>query len=191
MRLSILSILCVICAASAVGFTGCTGQSVLSSAVTSAVQAQTSEQQTVSADENTEETADETSSYIERNSDNVNETNFYINANGIVFSAVFADNSSAEALKELLLNGDITINMHDYGGFEKVGPLGTELPRNDEQITTEAGDIILYQGNQITIYYDVNFWSFTRVGKIENITKDELLSAFGDGDVAVTLSLNN
>ena len=80
--------------------------------------------------------------------------------------------------------------MHDYGNFEKVGQLGFSLPRNDTRITTEPGDVILYQGNQITVYYDTNTWSFTRLGKIENASREELLSAFGDGEVNVTFSLS-
>ena len=76
--------------------------------------------------------------------------------------------------------------MHDYGNFEKVGPLPFELPRNDETITTEPGDIILYQGNQITIYYDENTWNFTRLAKIDNVTREELLDVLGSGDVTVT-----
>ena len=78
---------------------------------------------------------------------------------------------------------------HDYGNFEKVGDLPWELPRNDEQITTEPGDVILYQGNQLTIYYDENTWDFTRIAKIGNTTREELLSAFGEGDVSVTMNL--
>ena len=77
------------------------------------------------------------------------------------------ENSSAEAFVALLQEGDLTVAMHDYGGFEKVGPLGTDLPTNDESITTEPGDVILYQGNQITIYYDTNTWRFTRLGRIK------------------------
>ena len=79
--------------------------------------------------------------------------------------------------------------MHDYGSFEKVGPLGGELPRNDEDITTVPGDVILYQGNQVTIYYDENRWNFTRLGHID-IDQDELKSILGSGDVTVTLSVN-
>ncbi|MBR4632860.1 MAG: hypothetical protein IKO48_06050 [Elusimicrobia bacterium] len=79
-------------------------------------------------------------------------------------TATLVDNSSATAFYELLKKGPLTVDMHDYGSFEKVGPLGTKLPRNDTQITTQAGDIILYQGNQITIYYDTNSWNFTRLG---------------------------
>ena len=81
---------------------------------------------------------------------------FYVHVHGRILPVLAAENTSAEAFLELLKSGDLTVSMHDYGGFEKVGPLGTALPRNDEQITTEPGDVILYQGDQITIYYDVN-----------------------------------
>lgn len=114
---------------------------------------------------------------------------FYITAGDTTFTAVFADNSSAQALKELLEQGDLTLSMSDYGGFEKVGSLGSQLPQNNEQITTGPGDVILYQGSSITIYYDTNSWNFTRLGKIENVTKEELLAALGAGDVEVTFSL--
>ena len=80
-------------------------------------------------------------------------------------------------------------DMHDYGSFEKIGEIGDTLPRNDEQITTEPGDVILYLGTSITIYYDTNSWNFTRLGKIQNATKEGLLAALGDGDVTVTFSL--
>lgn len=112
-----------------------------------------------------------------------------ITAGNTTFTATLADNSSVTALKELLKDGPLTINMSDYGNMEKVGPIGTSLPRNDEQITTGAGDIILYQGNSLVIYYDTNSWNFTRIGKIEGVTKEELLGAFGAGDVTVTFSL--
>lgn len=112
-----------------------------------------------------------------------------ISVNGNTFSANLEDNSSAEALKGLLEKGDLTVDMHDYGSFEKVGEIGTTLPRNDTRITTEPGDIILYLGNQITIYYETNSWSFTRLGKIQNVTQSELKSALGSGNATVTFSL--
>lgn len=112
-----------------------------------------------------------------------------IAAGDTTFTAALANNSSAEALKELLAEGPLTINMSDYAGMEKVGPIGTSLPRNDEQISTGAGDIILYQGNSLVIYYGTNSWNFTRIGKIEGVTGEELLETFGDGDVTVTFSL--
>ena len=102
-------------------------------------------------------------------------------------TAVFEDNSSAEEFRELLAQGPVTVEMEDYGGFEKVGPLGTTLTRNDVKITTEPGDVILYQGNQITIYYGTNTWSFTRLARIDDPTG--LQEKLGDGTVAVTFSL--
>ena len=106
-----------------------------------------------------------------------------------LFTATLADNSSTRALMEKLAEGEITIEMKDYASMEKVGPLGMSLPRNDEQITTTAGDIILYQGSALVIYYEPNSWKFTRIGKINNATKEELIKAMGPGDVTVVLSL--
>lgn len=121
--------------------------------------------------------------------ENKEENIMKITAGDTVFTAELADNSSAKALKELLADGPLTIEMSDYASMEKVGSLGTELPRNDEQISTDAGDIILYQGNSIVIYYGTNSWNFTRIGKINGVTKQELLDVFGDGDVTVTFSI--
>ncbi len=119
----------------------------------------------------------------------VEQNQFYITAGETVFTAVFSDNSSAEAFKKLLAEEPLTIDMHDYGSFEKVGEIGGTLPRNDEQITTEPGDVILYLGTSITIYYDTNSWNFTRLGKIQDATKEDLLAALGNGNVTVTFSL--
>ncbi len=107
--------------------------------------------------------------------------------NGHTYSATLADNSSAQAFADLLKSGPLTVSAHDYGSFEKVGELGRSLPRNDEQITTSAGDIILYQGNQITVYYAQNTWSFTRLGRIDD--PSGLREALGDGDVEITFQL--
>ena len=104
-------------------------------------------------------------------------------------NATLVDNSSATAFYELLKKGPLTVDMHDYGSFEKVGSLGTSLPRNDTQITTTAGDIILYQGNQITIYYDTNSWNFTRLGKIDDITQAKLKKILGKGDVSAVFDV--
>lgn len=101
--------------------------------------------------------------------------------------ATFEDNSSAEEFRELLTQGPLTVEMEDYGGFEKVGPLGTTLTRNDTQITTQPGDVILYQGNQITIYYGTNSWSFTKLARIND--PSGLQEKLGSGTVSVTFSL--
>lgn len=108
-----------------------------------------------------------------------------IAANDKVFYASLEDNSSATAFAEKLTREAIEVDMRDYGNFEKVGSLPWSLETNDAQITTEPGDVILYQGNKITIYYDQNTRSFTRLAKINGATKEELLEAFGEGDVTV------
>ncbi len=105
-------------------------------------------------------------------------------------TATLADTVGAVALKDLLSERPITIDMRDYGGFEKVGSLGQNLPTDDTQTTTQAGDIVLYQSNQIVIFYDSNSWSYTRLGKINNLTQAELKQILGDGNVTVTLSMD-
>ena len=104
-------------------------------------------------------------------------------------TAELANNSSAQAFVDLLAQGAITIRMNDYGNFEKIGPLPTALPENNQQITTEPGDIILYQGNSVTVYYDVNTWNFTRLGKVQGVTQQELKDILGEGDVEITFSV--
>ena len=123
-------------------------------------------------------------------SENMEDNAMKITAGDTTFMATLANNSSVEALKELLAEGPLTIDMSDYASMEKVGPIGTGLPTNDEQISTGAGDIILYQGNSLVIYYDTNSWNFTRIGKIEDVTQEELLEALGSSDVTVTFSLD-
>lgn len=127
---------------------------------------------------------------LENSESNGENMNINISVNDKVLSATLVDNSSSRALIEKLKDGDITIDMEDYGNFEKVGSLGFSLPRNDKYITTSPGDIILYQGNMITIYYDKNSWNFTKLGKIDNISSQELKDILGDGNVSVTLSIN-
>ncbi len=112
-----------------------------------------------------------------------------ISVNGRTLTASLADNSSARAFQEMLAEGPLTITMSDYASMEKVGALGRNLPANDEQIHTQAGDIILYQGNQITVYYGTNSWNLTRLGKIDGIAAQELKDILGGGDVEMTFSL--
>ena len=104
-------------------------------------------------------------------------------------TATLADNSSARALAELLKKGSLTLSLEDYAGMEKVGPLGTALPQNNERMVTAPGDIILYQGSSFVIYYGTNSWSLTRLGRIDDAEQDQLQELLGDGAVTVTLSL--
>ena len=91
------------------------------------------------------------------------------------------------ALADMLRSEPLTIEMSDYAGFEKVGSLGTRLPASNAQTTTSSGDIVLYNGSQIVIFYGSNSWSYTRLGRIDDL--DGWADALGSGDVTVTFSL--
>lgn len=115
----------------------------------------------------------------------------YAQIGDTVWTVALENNPSATALKGLLAKGPLTVEMSDYGGFEKVGSIGTALTQTNRQITTKPGDVILYQGNRITIYYDENSWNFTLLGHIDGVTEAELrtvLKAGGDS-ISVTFSL--
>lgn len=110
-----------------------------------------------------------------------------VEVGGKHFTATLEDNKAADTLVEMMQEDPVTIQMSDYGDFEKVGDLGTELPTSNRQTTTRAGDIVLYQGNQIVIFYGSNSWSYTRLGRIDDLTGWE--TALGDGDATVTFAL--
>lgn len=102
------------------------------------------------------------------------------------FTATLESNEAAAAFAEMMKEEPVVIQMSDYSGFEKVGSLGTSLPASNSQITTQAGDIVLYNSSQIVIFYDSNSWSYTRLGRIDDLTGWE--EALGSGDVTVTFS---
>ena len=103
------------------------------------------------------------------------------------FTATLEHNAAVDAFVEMMRDAPVSISMSDYSGFEKVGSLGTSLPADDRQTTTHAGDIVLYNGNQIVIFYGSNSWSYTRLGTIDDLSGWE--DALGSGDVMVTFSL--
>ena len=113
-----------------------------------------------------------------------------IKVNSNVLEVKLEDNETTKSLVERLKNGDISVNANEYGGFEKVGNLGFSLPRNDKSITTSAGDIVLYQGNQISLFYNSNSWSYTKLGKVQNVSGAELKNILGSGDVTLILSID-
>lgn len=113
----------------------------------------------------------------------------YAHVDGQTLTITPENNTTVDALRELLLQGSLTVEMSDYGDFEKIGSVGTSLPTNDQQISTIPGDVVLYQGNQISMLYDSNAWSYTKLGHIEGSTRESMLSVLGDGRVTVTLSL--
>ena len=114
-----------------------------------------------------------------------------ITISGKTLPVKLENNKAARALVEALREAPVTYEAHDYGGFEKVGPLGRSLPSSDTQTTTQAGDVILYSSNQIVLFYGSNSWSYTRLGKIQYGTLDELKSFLkaGEGNISVSLSL--
>ena len=125
------------------------------------------------------------------NTDQTSTMTINITTGGKTITATLADNSSGKAFADKLKEGPVSIEMHDYGGFEKVGPLGFSIVQNNEQINTVPGDIILYQGNNICLYYDTNSWNFTRLGKMNDVTQDQIKSflSAGGGNINVTFSL--
>ena len=114
-----------------------------------------------------------------------------ITVSGKTLPVKIEDNEAIKALVAALNEASITYEAHDYGGFEKVGALGRTLPSSDTRITTQAGDVILYSGNQIVLFYGSNTWSYTRIGQMQYGSLDELKSFLkaGEGNISVTLSL--
>lgn len=104
-------------------------------------------------------------------------------------SASLVENAATEVLAERLETGPITIEMNDYGGWEKVGSFGFSLPASNEQMTAQPCDFVLYQGNQLVIFYGSNSWSYTPLGRIDGVESAELKQIMGSGDVTVTISL--
>ena len=119
-------------------------------------------------------------------------TKMYVIMNENKLEITLANNPAVDTLIEALKQKDITITVNDYGGFEKVGNLGFTLPTSNSQITTTPGDVILYSGNQIVFFYGSNSWSYTRLGKIEGYSVEELRTFLkaDKGSIQITLSLN-
>lgn len=103
--------------------------------------------------------------------------------NGEEVPVIWEENESVEELKSML---PITVQMSRYGGFEQVGPIGSSIFSDDERITTEAGDIVLYSGNQIVIFYGSNTWAYTRLGHVD-LLEEEMAELLGNGDVEIVL----
>ena len=136
--------------------------------------------------ENLTDTSDETGQEPETVLEET-EMKLNVEVNGTTFTATLEDNAAVDAFVEMMRETPVVLEMSDYSGFEKVGPLGVSLPASNSQTTTQAGDIVLYNSNQIVIFYGSNSWSYTRLGKIDDLTGWE--EALGSGDVTVTFSI--
>lgn len=119
--------------------------------------------------------------------ENQTEADMLITIGSSVFEAALADTAAAREFASMLRDGPVTIHMSDYSGFEKVGPLGRTLPASNTRITTQSGDIMLYNSNQIVMFYGTNTWSYTPIGKVSNL--DGWTDALGSGDIVAVFSL--
>lgn len=113
------------------------------------------------------------------------QTEMHMMIDGVNVAVEWENNESVNALKDSL---PLSVNMHMYGGFEQVASLGKSLPGNDSRITTSAGDIVLYSGNQIVIFYGSNTWAYTKLGRITDKSESELKALLGEKDVTLTIS---
>ena len=104
-------------------------------------------------------------------------------------AVAWEDNEAVQALRALVAEQPLTIEMSMYGGFEQVGSIGTDLPRNDAQTTTRAGDIVLYAGDQMVVFYGSNSWAYTRLGHITDQTPEQMKDLLGNGDVTITVGM--
>ena len=107
---------------------------------------------------------------------------------GVPVAGSWEDNEAVSALQALCKDAPLTIPMSMYGGFEQVGPIGSRLPADDRQITTEAGDIVLYAGDRLVVFYGPNTWAYTRLGRITDKTAAETADLLGGGSVTVTIT---
>ncbi|MBQ6453770.1 MAG: hypothetical protein IJJ14_05395, partial [Coriobacteriales bacterium] len=112
-----------------------------------------------------------------------------VEINGTQFYATPTHDESSEAFLQKLNSGPLEVTLHQYGVFEMTGPLPWSLPRNDVQMTTRPGDIVLYNGNQICIFYGSNSWDYSLLAHIDNTSAQKIADAMGSGDITVRIWL--
>ena len=127
--------------------------------------------------------------HIKEESKEDTESMLQIRIGNTAVTVEWEDNESVQALRDLCTDNPLTIQMSMYGGFEQVGSIGQSLPRDDQQTTTGAGDIVLYSGNQIVVFYGSNSWAYTRLGHITDQNAAGMSELLGNGDVTITISM--
>lgn len=130
---------------------------------------------------------EETSNSMTENNEN---TNLTLSVDGTRLRVKWENNSSVSALKKLAAEGNLTIDAHQYGGFEQVGSLPQRIESNDVHMTAEPGDIMLYSSNSVVVYYGTNTWAYTKLGHIENLSEAELQELLSGETVTFTFSLS-
>ena len=152
------------------------------------------ENQTVIREENetepeqvSEAAKDDSQSEVEEEEGEQIEMKMDVQVGDYMFTATLENNTAVKELTDMMKEGPVTIQMSDYSGFEKVGSLGKSLTASNSQTTTNAGDIVLYNGNNIVMFYGSNSWSYTRIGKIDDLTNWE--KALGSGSITAVFML--
>ena len=117
----------------------------------------------------------------------------YITIGDVTKTATLVDNSATQELVTKLQSSPLTVTLNSSGGFEIWGALGFSLPTSNEQINAQPGDVVLYNGSNICMFYGTNSWSYTRLGKIDGLSESELRTFLkaGESNISVTLSLSN
>ena len=118
----------------------------------------------------------------------LNNYNLKLLIDDVEVNVEWEDNDSVNAIKELAKNGDLTINTHQYGGFEQVGEIGQSIVSNNVQMTTKPGDIVLYADSNIVIFYESNSWSYTKLGRIKDKSLSELKQLLDKNNVVIKIS---
>ena len=117
----------------------------------------------------------------------------YITIDGMTKTATMVDNAATQELVTRLQQAPVTVTLNSSGGFEIWGALGFSLPTSNEQVNAQPGDIVLYNGSNICMFYGTNSWSYTRLGHIDGLSESELRTFLhaGENNINVTLSLSN
>ena len=120
-------------------------------------------------------------------------TKMYITIDGRTEAVTLTNNSATQALVAKLQKASVTVTLNSSGGFEIWGTLGFSLPTSNEQINAQPGDIVLYNGSNICMFYGTNSWNYTLLGKIDGLSESELRTFLkaGESNISVTLSLSN
>lgn len=137
-----------------------------------------------------EESATPTPQESPESEDNSNMKNLVLTVDGTELTVSWEDNQAVEELAEYVQEKDILVSTSQYGGFEQVGSLPQSFSSSDRQITTNPGDIVLYTSDQMVLFYGSNSWSYTKLGHIEGLTRQELTDLLGKDSVEVRLTAN-
>lgn len=170
---------------------GCSNQDAEEETTDTSENVQTEEPDTLNQDENLTDNENEnvpeevTETLNESEKEQENKMVLKINNEEVLVE--WEENESVDALKKICSEEALTIQLSMYGGNEQVGSIGQSLPRNDINITTDAGDIVLYSGNQIVLFYGSNSWAYTRLGHIVDKSASDMAKLLGNGDVTITI----